>query len=68
MELTLEQLEKETCSSYGGNNCVLHGCMFSCQLADAKARAKKGGEYAYKGQGYCHKCGWEINHCKCGWN
>lgn len=35
MELTLEQLKKETCQSYGGNNCVLHGCMFECALQAA---------------------------------
>jgi len=43
-QLTLDELKKETCQSYGGNNCVLHGCMFSCQLTDAmKARMKEKG-------------------------
>ncbi len=41
MELTLEQLEKETCSSYGGVNCVLHQCMFYCVLEKDKKDAMK---------------------------
>ncbi len=39
MEYSLEDLEKETCLSFGGNNCVLHGCMFNCALREAKKRA-----------------------------
>lgn len=30
--LTVKQLQKETCRSFGGNNCVLHQCMFGCVL------------------------------------
>nr|DAL72511.1 MAG TPA: hypothetical protein [Caudoviricetes sp.] len=38
---TVKELEKETCLSFGGNNCVLHGCMFDCALREAKRRALK---------------------------
>lgn len=38
-EYTFKELEKMTCQSFGGNNCVLHGCMFDCQLLEAKKRA-----------------------------
>lgn len=66
-DLSLEELKKETCSSYGGNNCVMHQCMFGCVLQKAIQMSEKGekGEYAYKGAGYCHKCGYDSNHCKC---
>ena len=40
MKYTTKQLKKETCRSFGGNNCVLHGCMFGCELEKARARAK----------------------------
>lgn len=36
---TFAELEKMTCQSFGGNNCVLHGCMFDCVLREAKIRA-----------------------------
>ncbi len=36
---SLEYLETQTCYSYGGINCVLHGCMFECVLREAKKRA-----------------------------
>ncbi len=36
---TFSELEKMTCRSFGGNNCVLHGCMFECQLYIAKIKA-----------------------------
>lgn len=36
---TFSQLQKMTCRSFGGNNCVLHGCMFECQLYEAKIKA-----------------------------
>jgi len=35
---TREELEKETCQSFGGNNCALHQCMFNCALAEAKKK------------------------------
>lgn len=38
MNYTLEQLEKETCRSFGGSNCVLHQCMFFCALQEAKKK------------------------------
>lgn len=38
---TLEELNKLSCREYGGNNCVLHQCMFDCALAKAKERAKE---------------------------
>ena len=41
MEYTLEELAKETCSSFGGNNCVLHQCMFGCVLEEAKKKARE---------------------------
>ena len=41
MAYTIEQLEKESCSSFGGNNCVLHQCMYGCVLQDAKKKAMK---------------------------
>lgn len=41
MELTLEELEKKDCRSYGGDNCALHQCMFSCVLEDAKKKVKQ---------------------------
>jgi hypothetical protein len=37
--ISLEDLEKETCQSFGGINCVLHQCMFECVLNKAKERA-----------------------------
>ena len=40
-EYSLKELEKETCRSFGGNNCVLHGCMFYCVLEDAKKKARE---------------------------
>lgn len=36
---TFSELEKMTCRSFGGNNCVLHGCMFECQLQMEKIKA-----------------------------
>lgn len=36
---TLKELEQQSCSSFGGNNCAMHGCMFNCQLREAKIRA-----------------------------
>ena len=38
-EYTFEDLEKMTCQSFGGTNCALHGCMFNCQLLEAKKQA-----------------------------
>lgn len=38
-EYTTKELEKETCSSFGGSNCVMHQCMFFCVLDAAKKRA-----------------------------
>lgn len=35
---TLQELEKHTCKSYGGNNCILHQCMFGCVLEKAKQK------------------------------
>ncbi len=43
-QYTTEELSKETCRSFGGNNCVLHQCMFDCVLNEAKKRAAKNGE------------------------
>lgn len=40
-EYTLQELENRTCQSFGGNNCVLHGCMFGCTLVEAKKQAIK---------------------------
>ena len=39
MNYTFSELENMTCQSFGGNNCVMHGCMFECQLEEAKIRA-----------------------------
>lgn len=48
MTYTIEELEKMSCRAYGGNNCVLHGCMFECrriakinQLKGKKKEAKR---------------------------
>ena len=41
MEYKLEDLQNETCRSFGGNNCALHQCMFKCVLAEAKKNALK---------------------------
>jgi len=38
---TLKKLNEHTCRSYGGNNCVLHQCMFYCVLWKAKQEAAK---------------------------
>jgi len=40
-EHTKDELDKHTCSSFGGNNCVLHQCMFYCVLQKAKEELKK---------------------------
>ncbi len=40
MEYTIEELSKETCNSFGGNNCVLHQYMFGCVLEEAKKKAR----------------------------
>jgi len=37
----LKDLEKMDCRSFGGNNCVLHQCMFSCVLSDEIKKAKE---------------------------
>lgn len=37
--MTLAQLKATDCRSFGGNNCVLHGCMFYCVLYEAKKNA-----------------------------
>lgn len=43
--MTLAQLEEKTCANFGGSNCVLHGCMFTCALNDAiKAAAQNEGK------------------------
>ena len=42
---TVQELEKETCSSFGGSNCVLHQCMFGCVLHQAKQKAKEEQKY-----------------------
>jgi hypothetical protein len=49
-DYSLEYLKTQTCRSFGGNNCVLHGCMFDCQLKEAKKRAieKNGVKYTEK--------------------
>lgn len=39
MDYTFSELERMSCQSFGGNNCVLHGCMFDCQLQMAKIKA-----------------------------
>lgn len=41
MTYTIKELEEQTCQSFGGNNCVLHGCMFGCQLEAAKKKAAR---------------------------
>lgn len=41
MDYTLAELERKDCASFGGNNCVLHGCMFFCILEEAKKEARK---------------------------
>jgi hypothetical protein len=38
---TKEELEKHTCKSFGGNNCILHQCMFECVLEQAKKEVNK---------------------------
>lgn len=64
-QYTIQELEKQTCQSFGGINCVLHQCMYECVLEKAKKNTAKGGKFAYKGYGYCPHCGYETNHCKC---
>ncbi len=39
MEYSLKELNNDTCRSFGGNNCVLHQCMFNCRLIEAKTLA-----------------------------